>query len=358
MGAQPGTAAQPAAQTGAATKALMQQAASAARAAVPPHQDQSTLAYAWELPSGVNTLLLKESLENEEDYNVWAESIRGALEYATLWDIVSGKTPCPNPAVDPASALLWQRMDVAARSLIQRSLSKSVASAIDKPPTAYDLWIILWQQFSHTSLVSAVSWFCQLVTPLPSIYKADEHIKAFQDALAHLRGAGLQLPEQIVVGIFLSTLVDQAGEPLQWSMYTAKVTLTQQTTLNETVADVRNKRHRILGPRASSTSGDTALLSALNVDTALAALEHDTRRQGTKWCCHCRINGHWASECQKAAGQQQQKKRGVRSKKKKEKANVAKDDDDDDVGSKDKYSHFVRNEHILYTSISNYSARA
>ena len=251
---------------------------------------------------------------------------------------------------------VWRRMDGAARTLILRALSPSLVSAVDSLGTAHDCWDALETQFSRTSLNSAISWFRSLVTPLSSISNLETHILAFQEAIGHIKSAKFNIPEQIAAGLFLSTLVDRDGEPTQWNAYTAKVSLTTTTTLNETIADVRNERRRILGNKSSSNSSDTAMSTVISLDTALTALESDARTRGASWCRFCRREGHWASECC-SKGKSSERNRGKKTKKGKEKAHVAKDDDDDS-SSADEHSHFVRSEHVLYTSVDQYIPRA
>ena len=301
-------------------------------------------------------MLPKEPLQSEEDYREWADLMQGALEYALLWDIVSGAELCPDPSVDPDGAAIWKRKDSSARTLIRRTLSKTVAGAVAGQTTSFGFWTTLRQQYARTSATSTTGWFRLISSTLSSVHKLDDHIRSFQEAHAHLSASGIHLPEQIAAGLFLSSLVDQDGEPTQWSAFTAKFALTTTTTLNEVIAEVRVERTRVLGPKASSSSSDTALLS---METAYAALEQDHRARGLKWCRHCAKGGHWSSECRRSTGQQPKKNRGARPKKK-ERANVAKDDDDDedDGGSADEHSHFVQSEYILYTSLDNYDASA
>ncbi|PIL28795.1 hypothetical protein GSI_08839 [Ganoderma sinense ZZ0214-1] len=176
-------------------------------------------------------------------------------------------------------------------------------------------------------------------------------------AVTHIKAASFDIPDQIAAGLFLSTLVDHEGEPSQWQAYTAKVTLTATTTLNEILADARNERHRVLGNKPPGMASTDSALNAM--DIALATLEQEARGKGKKWCCHCRRKGHWFSECRSKddAPGKKQRTRGRKKGEKREKSHVAQDDDDDTSGSADENSHFVRSETVLYTSLSQYTAR-
>ncbi|PIL28793.1 hypothetical protein GSI_08837 [Ganoderma sinense ZZ0214-1] len=136
----------------------------------------------WELPSGINTLVPTQALRNEEDYRGWASEMKGALEYATVWKIVSSTETAPS-AQDTDALELWQHKDGAARSMINRAMDRSIAQMVDGLKTAHEYWTTLETQFSRTSLNSAVSWFRSLVTPLSSIHQLEVHIKSFQVAV-------------------------------------------------------------------------------------------------------------------------------------------------------------------------------
>ncbi|KAI1783381.1 hypothetical protein LXA43DRAFT_836812, partial [Ganoderma leucocontextum] len=55
-------------------------------------------------------------------YAEWALSMKGALAYATLWDVVSGSEPSPS-ASDQDHLKLWLRRDGAACNMIIRALA-------------------------------------------------------------------------------------------------------------------------------------------------------------------------------------------------------------------------------------------
>lgn len=194
----------------------------------------------WELPSGSNSLLPTTVLQSEEGYRNWSTQTKGALEYATLWGVVGGTETLP--AMDNDAIALWKRKDGAARTMILRALSPSIATTVDGLTTAHEYWEALETQFSRTSLTSAVTWFRSLISPLQSVHELESYIQAFQDATRHIKSAGFKIPDQISSGLFLSTLIDVDGEPTQWQAFTAKFSLTATTTLNETIADVRNER--------------------------------------------------------------------------------------------------------------------
>ena len=105
--------------------------------------------YTYELPSGINNVLPKEPLQSEEDYREWADLMQGALEYALLWDIVSGVELCPDPSVDPDGAAIWKCKDSSARTLIRRTLSKTVAGAVAGQTTSSGFWTTLRQQYAR-----------------------------------------------------------------------------------------------------------------------------------------------------------------------------------------------------------------
>ncbi|RPD52215.1 hypothetical protein L227DRAFT_568736, partial [Lentinus tigrinus ALCF2SS1-6] len=88
----------------------------------------SSTARDWELPSGINNLLPKETLANKDGYRAWAVLMQGALDYAMLWDI----------------------KDAAARTLILRTLSQSVMTAVELQTTSQGYWKTLQQQFPRT----------------------------------------------------------------------------------------------------------------------------------------------------------------------------------------------------------------
>ena len=293
-------------------------------------------------------MLPADPLSSEQGYRAWAMQMEGALEYATLWQVVSGNQP--RPSGDQDAIELWTRRDSAARTMILRALSPSIVTTVDGLGTSHEFWTTLRTQYSRTSLNSAVSWIQSLVTPLGSVHELEAHIQAFQQAIGHIRSSGLNIPEQFVAGIFLSTLRDRDGEPTQWQAYTAKVTLSDTTTLNETIADVRNERRRIFGNKLSATT--STIENAMAIETAYATIESEHRNRGVKWCRFCNRDGHWGSEC-RSKGQQPRKR--VKKKRGKDKANVAQDDDDS--GSADENSHFVRSEHALYTAFSPYDQR-
>ncbi|KAL7282593.1 hypothetical protein ACG7TL_004064 [Trametes sanguinea] len=309
----------------------------------------------WELPAGSWGFIPSRPLQNEEGYPEWAIAMEGALTYATLWAVVSGSETMP-PASDTARHGLWVRRDGAARAMIIRSLSAGVITQVRALKTAKAYWDTIQQQYSRTSLTSAAIWFRNLVTPLPSIHKLDEHVESYLDAVAHLKSGNFDIPESLAAGIFTSTLVDREGEPSQWNAFTAKLTITSTTTLNEVIAEARNERRRILGVKHTSAAQPDSALAA--VETALATLENDARARGVKFCRFCRREGHWTSECRSKGGDSNQKKaRGRKKKKGKEKSHIAqdKDRDSDSSDSADENSHLVRSEHVLYTSFSAYS---
>ncbi|KAL1941168.1 hypothetical protein VTO73DRAFT_7380 [Trametes versicolor] len=212
----------------------------------------------WELPSGVNSLVPTRPLENEDGYRAWSMQMQGALEYATLWTVVSGEELAPSSS-DTTALSLWKRKDGAARTLIMRNLAADLQSTVNTLDTAMQFWTTLKTQFSRTSLTSAVTWFRSLVTPLSSVHNLEPHIQAYLEAIAHLKSSGFSVPDQMAAGIFLSTLVDIDGEPTQWLAFTAKFSLTDSTTLNSTLADVRNERRRVVGMKPPGSSTDTAM---------------------------------------------------------------------------------------------------
>ncbi|OJT02422.1 Copia protein [Trametes pubescens] len=280
----------------------------------------------WELPSGVNTLVPPHPLENEDGYRAWSMQMQGALEYTTLWPVVSGEELVPSPT-DASALSLWKRKDGAARTLIMRNLAVDLQSTVNTLDTAMQFWATLKTQFSRTSLTSAVTWFRSLVTPLSSIHNLEPHIQAYLEAIAHLKSSSFTVPEHMAAGIFLSTLID--------------------------LDDVRNERRRIIGLKPPGSSTDTAMA----LEMAYTTLENDHRSRGSKWCRFCKREGHWSSECRSKDGGGGSKKKRSRGKKKdKDKSNVAQDSGADS-GSGDEQSHFVRSERVLYTSFNQYDLR-
>ncbi|KAI0816002.1 hypothetical protein BC628DRAFT_1424366 [Trametes gibbosa] len=225
-------------------------------------------------------------------------------------------------------------------------------SAVNTLDSARQFWSTLKMQFSRTSITSAVTWFRSLVTPLSSIANLEPHIQAFQEAVAHIKSSGFDIPETISSGLFLSTLVDIEGEQTQWLTFTAKFTLTETTTLNSTLADVRNERRRVVGIRPPGSQTD----SAMAVDRAYATLENDHRSRGSKWCRYCKREGHWGSECRSKGNTGSSKKRRGKGKNKdKDKSNVTKESSPSSESGEEQ-SHFVRNERVLYTSFGQYDS--
>lgn len=152
--------------------------------------------------------------------------MQGALEYATLWDVVSGDKPTP-ATTDAIAYALWKRKDGAARTLIMQNLATNLQLTVNTLDSARQFWTTLRTQFSRTSITSAVTWFRSLVTPLSSLANLEPHIQAFQEAIAHIKSSGFNIPETISSGLFLSTLVNVDGEQTQWLTFTAKFTRTR-----------------------------------------------------------------------------------------------------------------------------------
>ncbi|KAL1939017.1 hypothetical protein VTO73DRAFT_10277 [Trametes versicolor] len=304
----------------------------------------------WQLPTGAMGMLPSKPLENEDGYSAWSKGMQAAFDYAGLWELVCNTSSKPEET--DATFPSWKRQNAAASSMIIRALDPAIISSIDMSKTAAEQWSALEKQYSRTTISSAVNWFRSLVTPLPSIHSVDTHVRAFQDAVTHLKAAGFPLSEPISAGIFLSTLADAPGEPSQWSAYTAKFTLDKETTLNSVLADVFNERRRVLG-NSPSVPQDTAM----SVETALAALERDAYQRGRKWCRHCRLDGHSYDECRTRLRSGAPNTKKGRFRKGKDKAHVAKDSSSASEESGDENSHFVRSERILYTSVGNYLPR-
>ncbi|KAI1781816.1 hypothetical protein LXA43DRAFT_1069706 [Ganoderma leucocontextum] len=271
----------------------------------PPTVSHSSKTSSWELPSGALGMVPQQPLRNEDGYAAWAMQMTGALRYATLWRVTSGAEVCP--ATDADAIEQWEWRDGAAQTMILRALDPLLHTMLQDQTSSKGYWDTLKQQFSRTSLDSAVTWMRNLTNPLSLLKDMDTHIQSFLNA-------------------------DRDGEPSQWLTFTAKFMLQKTTTLNETIADVRNEHRRVQANQMDISSTRDSSLNT--VEAAYAALERIVRGNGRRWCRFCRREGHNYDECRSKNKQKGQQKKG------KETSNVAQDQDEHSAGSADEHSHF------------------
>lgn len=143
---------------------------------------------------------------DEKNYETWSVQMRSVLIHSGFWKYVSGDEPIL-PVWSPEKIIEWENNDEKALASIMLSVKSTQLNYIKNIKRSKDAWNKLKEVYKPTGPMQKVSLFKKLLSlNMKNSKDMVEYLNTFGDISEKLADIGIQIPEELLVIILLSSL--------------------------------------------------------------------------------------------------------------------------------------------------------